>query len=234
MTPTILRDRFRRQVDDVLLDPSDDSAALWTDEDILYYMNEALSRFVHDTLYLTETIELTVVADDAVVTLPERVISIRDDRGYLVERKQEIRDVAYSQASGGFTDDYGYSISGARLDPLADMPSGRPRAYSADIDSHELRLFPPSDTDDTLRVNVYVEAAELEDFDAELPIKNPRHARMLLNGMKALAYEKQDAEVYDPKQANRFELQFAADIAQVAGERMRRRRQPQPIPYGGL
>jgi len=233
VTPTKLRDRFRSEVDDVLPDAADDSAALWTDAEILVYLNEALLRFVHGTRYFVGRVELAVIADEPSVPLPHTVIEIRDEVGYLQTRGAEVREMAYSEFNSAVSDDYGFAVTGGRS-PFTTQASGRPRYFSTDIDANELLLFPPSDADDTLVLSAYVEAEELGGFDDALPIQNPRHAYMLLDGMKMLAYGKQDAEVYDPAQEARYRTNFEASIASVYGERARRRRQPQVMPYGGL
>lgn len=233
VTPTTLRDRFRREVDDVLPDPLDDSAALWTDAEILEYLNEAQQKFVHGARYIVARVELSVVAGDAVVTVPEAVVALRSEIGYLQDRQVNIKEMAYSEFASAESDDYGMKVTGGRSAFAAQTP-GRPRRFSMDIEANKLLLFPPSDTDDTLVIDAYVEAPELEDFNDALVVTNPRHARMLLDGMKEFAYGKQDAETYDPNQLTRYQARFEDSIQQVRAERAQRRRQTQPMPYGGI
>ena len=170
VTPTKLRDRFRSEVDDVLPDAADDSAALWTDAEILVYLNEALLRFVHGTRYFVGRVELAVIADEPSVPLPHTVIEIRDEVGYLQTRGAEVREMAYSEFNSAVSDDYGFAVTGGRS-PFTTQASGRPRYFSTDIDANELLLFPPSDADDTLVLSAYVEAEELGGFDDALPIQ---------------------------------------------------------------
>ena len=232
MTPTQLRDRFRREVDDVLPDPLDDSAALWTNDEILEYLDEAQQRFVHDTRYLSTAVEVNVTAGTAFVALPDNVIELRDDALRLDAYDTTIYERAMNLLNRSTVDDYGTSAAGPS--PLDNTEEGRPRHFSLDPDNNRIHFYPVPDTDSTARFYAYVEADPLDAWDDPLSITNRRHIRMLLDGMKELAYAKQDAEVYDPNQVERYRARFMYSISQVNGERQRRRRDPSPIEYGGI
>jgi len=231
ITATTLRDRFRRDVDDELPSAADDSAALFSNDDVLDYLNEALARFVHDTRYLNDVLQLTVVANDRRVKLPDRFISVRGDQAYLKTYGTYITENSFIGMQETVEDDYGSSITGGALGASEE---GRPRYFSLDFEEDYLYLFPIPDADDTLELEAYVEAKWLDSIDSRLPISNPRHAMMLLDGMKELAYNKLDAETFDADLSARFGARFQRNIIAAAGERQRRRRKPGPIVYGGL
>jgi len=227
---TWLRDRFRVDVDDIDLDPADQSGLLWKDEDILFYIDEAHSQFVHDTLYRHELLQVFIPAELSSVALPERVIELRGSVAYLESSGTPVHEIN-SDEMGVASDDYGTDIA---IDPYVEQTPGRPRNFSLDIDAGQVHLFPPSSVEDMLKIPAYLEAREITDWNCTLDIKNKRHQRMLLNGIKALAYAKQDADAYDPNQAARWQEAFQRDIDQVNSERLRRRRKPGQVQYGGL
>lgn len=224
-----LKDRFRSAVDDLDLDPTDQSGLLWSDDDILEYIDAAQAQFVHDTLYKHRLLELTVVANDPIIPLSDDVIELRGTKAYLVSSGTRLSEMNLEDTA--VADDYGTDVD---TNPFADQPPGTPRVFSLDIEADEIRLFPASDADDTLQVPAYVEADRVYNWDSSLDIRNRRHLRMLLDGIKARAYAKQDADAYDPNQAERWQQVFEQNIAEVAAERRRRARRPQTVRYGGL
>lgn len=225
-----LKDRFRSAVDDLDIDPADQSGLLWSDDDVLEYIDAAHAQFIHGALYKHDVLELVVVADDPRVRLPTRAIELRGTTAYLKTAGVLISETNL-EGRVGFKDDYGVGVSAS---PFSDEPPGTPRAFSADFESDELYLFPASSIDDTLQVAAYVEGREIDNWDCSLDIKNSRHVRMLLNGMKALAYDKQDADTLDPQQAERWRQLFERDIQSVISDRKRRARRPETVRYGGL
>lgn len=229
MTPEELKTRFRRDVDDIQLDPDDESDLLFTSDDVDYYLDEAHRQFVTETQYLHEKPTLYVVAGQPSVALPDRFIELRDHTAYLVTADKKIQEFNYNEA-GTTEDDYGSSVVG---NPIFDTETGTPRSFSLDVDSNELHLFPTPEEDDTLQILAFMEPKDVSETE-RFAIKNPRHITMLLAGMKALAYDKQDADAYDPRQSEKWREQFEGFISQVQSERMRRRRRPGLVKYGGL
>lgn len=230
MGPQELITRFRADVDDRLMDEDDgDSALLWSKADVEFYVEESQRQFVAGTFYLHGVREAPVVADDPVVRLSDDIIQLRGNEAVLVEAQTVLKE---QDALNEARDDYGAYPQNHPL--LETSQPGQPQTFSLDVNTREIRLFPTPDTDDTLRFSAFLEAPSLRSNGGALVIRNPRHVMMLLDGMKALAYAKQDADAYDPRQSERFALAFARSIRQVRGERMRRRRRPGEIVYGGL
>jgi len=225
-----LKERFRAAVDDIDLDPTDQSGLLWSDTDILEYIDAAHAQFIHDTLYRHELLNLTVVAEDPIIPLPDKVIELRGTSAYIVSSGRQISEINL-ESTAVTQDDYGATIG---VNPFATQPPGEPRAFSLDIENDEIRLFPASDKNDTLQVPAYLEAKQIYDWNTPLDIKNKRHIRMLLNGIRARAFAKQDADAFDPSQQREWQEAFERDIQSVMGERRMRARRPQTIRYGGL
>lgn len=229
MTPQQLKDRFRRDVDDVPPDPDDTSGCLWADEEIYDIMDEVQKHFVHETLYLYGVQEIFFIAGDTSVPVPQRIIEIR---GPVL-----LKDAGTKVAVGSIwdttsTDDYGVPLT----QPLH-VPTGHGAhvsAVSLDISTNQLHLTPTPTEADVLLVPCYMEARDIEPRSDRMDVSNTRHQRVLLDGMKAVAYRKQDSDVYDPNQAERWQFRFDQQIAEVASELVRRRRNPPVMQYGGL
>jgi len=224
-----LKTRFRVDVDDVDLDPDDSSGLLWSDDDILEYINVAHAEFIHDTLYRRGVIEVPVIAGDPVATLPDNVIETRHAHATLVSTGQEIREINYDTSHP--VEDYGSTVN---VNAFASDESGPPVCYTLDYESNTIRLAPVPETDDLLRISVYLEADELCRWTDRLHLRRMRHVRMLLAGMKREAYLKQDADVYDREQAGRWDAIFRRNVNQVYGEIKRRNEDVRPMRYGGL
>lgn len=229
MTPAELKTRFRRDVDDIQHDLNDETDLLFTSDDVDYYLDEAHRQFVAETRYLHEKLELNVLAGEASVSLPVRFLEPRGKTAYLVTADRVIPEIDYDDHPQAH-DDYGSQVV---ANPMFESGTGTPRQYTLDMESDELVLFPTPEENDTLHILAFMEPEDVSDVGA-FAISNPRHISMLLHGMKMLAYRKQDADAYDPRQAELWEERFNDAIAQVSSERMRRRRKPGVVRYGGL
>jgi len=231
MTPEELRNRFRRDVDDLDEDPSDQSDLLFTDDEVNEFMEEAYQQFVAETLYYHRVLELEVVQGEADITLPEEFLQTRGEKGYLVDANCSVF-MQSLQPLSSIVDDYGVRSFAPGFNSTV---SGTPRIFTLDLEFNTLRLYPTPEVDDTLQIPIYSKPPRIADFDAgPFVITDSMHVRHLLPGMKALAYAKQDADVYDRNTADRYAGAFDRKILDVYSERMRRRRKPQEIRYGGF
>lgn len=228
MTPNDLKDRFRIDVDDVAPHPEDTSGCLWSDADIFSYMDEAHAEFVERTLYLYDVLEVPFEAACDSIALPRRIIEVRGPV-YLKNEGTLLQDINAEQRV--WASDYGTMVSSS---PFGADSSGRPNAYSLDIVRGQIKLSPTPLEADMLLIPAFLEARPIVDGNSRFELNNTRHIRALLNGMKRLAYMKQDADVYDPEQALRWGALFERDIERVHGEILRQRRTPGETRYGGL
>jgi len=224
-----LKTRFRAAVDDKDIDPTDQSGLLWSDLDVLDYINIAHEEFVRDTRYKRGVVPLTVVAGDPVVVVPESIIEPRYEQATLVNHGVTVCERNINEAM--VVDDYGQR---ATTNLFMNGSPGVPRVYTFDHTSGELRLYPTPTMDDELLLPAYLEASEVCDFNDSLDIRKQRHIRMLLAGMMREAYLKQDADVYSPDQAARYAAMFESSKQQTKAEITRRTRTPGQIVYGGL
>jgi hypothetical protein len=229
VTPAELKTRFRRDVDDIQHGPADESDLLFTSDDVNYYLDEAHRRFVAETRYLHEKLQLPVSAGTPRVSLPTRFLEARGKTAHLATADRIIPEFDYDDHAQAH-DDYGSQVVD---NPMYRSETGEPRRYTFDAEEGYIYLFPTPEEDDTLELLAFVEPKNVSEV-GKFAFKNERHLSMLLHGMKALAYRKQDADAYDPRQAELWEERFADAIAQVSSERMRRRRKPGVVRYGGI
>ena len=135
---------------------------------------------------------------------------------------------------GWAQDDYGQSTSfGTGGIKFTDHPAPISAAIVG-MDANKLRLVAPAVADDTLRAIVY--RMPLEDITAsstafEIDVQHHRH---LMNWMKHLAHEKQDAETYDRGRSTEFRDKFLVYCDQAKAERERREHKYRAVSYGGI
>ena len=229
MTPTQLKDRFRRDVDDIPPHPEELSGCLWSDDDIFSYMDEVHRDFVARTLYLFEVQEVDYVAGETQIPLPRPILEVRG-AVYLKNEGTIVHDVNIHE--NVWSSDYGVLVPSSPM--RSPNVTGTPRLYSLDIVRGEIAIAPAPLEDDTLLIPAYVEARVLGKNCNSLEVTNERHQMIILDGMKAVAYRKQDADAYDPNQADRWQLEYERKLQQAHGESLRRRRNPGEIVYGGI
>ena len=223
---------------DVLSDPLEgvdadnpDSENLWKNAELYRYMNEAHHAVARRTEMLKHYFTLPVVEGEAFVSLPRWVINLRAVRLAGAKRQLDERNFNEFLNDGGGTDDYGNSLGGRDFFES----QGTPDFYSRDVKANTLRLSPIPAADDTL--DVY--ATVLPRYDIEAPtdvivFTEPQDHAMMLNYMAMLAYRKNDADTYNPRQAVNFEGLFESAVAERIGDVSRRHRRPGTVRYGGL
>lgn len=224
--------RLRVDLDDLLPEGAagDDPAALWTDDDLIRYLEYAEQVFLEDALTTPKVLELDVVAGEEIITLQERVFKLRTGRGYLRQARTEIH---HQNVADVFppADDYGHPTGGS---VFRTRTSGRPHTFVLDADGGTLTLIPPPREGDVLVLPVYVtQALPLAEREA-LAVRNPRDAETVLVGAKAQAYMKHDADTYDPNKAERLQEMFDRMVSDSRGRHMRRHRRAGVVRYGGI
>jgi hypothetical protein len=229
-TLTYLKDAFRSDVDDPDIDPTDQSGLLWSDDDVLEYINRAHSEFVAKTLYRSGFLRIPVQANEELASFPDSVLETKDESGYLETAKVTVPEINIDDVITA-TDDYGVEL---QTNPYENMSPGTPRAFSFDAEERVVKFFPASAIDDTFVLPVFLEATEIESWEHRLNITNPRHVRMLLPGMKMHAYLKHDADAFNKDESDYWFGVFRDHISEVYGERERRNRRPGTIRYGGI
>ena len=221
-----IKDKFRLAVDDPESPGGgDDSDSLWTDEEIFSYMDDVQHRFAEITeLFLdSTTVEITqiaVTANDPEVTLDPRIIDITRAVLNSTGRKLKIAKSEDLDASY-FEDDYGSSLIN-NWETL----TGTPKCLILNIDEDKGRLAPIPVANDILKLTVVRYPLEeiIDGFQIVEGFKS-RYLQTFITGMKGLAYQKEDSDVFDLDLARQFEADFLIKAEQFS-RKIRNRRRP--------
>lgn len=231
LTADALLNQFRREVDDLLegVDSSNpDSENLWSNAECYFYMGEAQSELARLTRSLFHVFTLPITATVATTYLPRWVQHIRYARLLTANRELQERNLNESMR---IVQDYGNSTLG----PSLFTDTGIPQCYIRDQRSNQLRLYPIPTADDTLELSCSIlPRIEIETGTEPLAFTEARDLRLILLYMKKLAYEKQDADTFDPTKALNYKAQFEQGILERASEMENRRRRPGTVSYGGI
>jgi hypothetical protein len=229
MNATELSDYFRSQVRDEV-DPY-----LWSDSEILVYMNEAQKMFIRLTngIYDVTSVACTVAvtAGQKYSTLHPTVLEIR--KAYYVDPatsyKRELRIISLADTNSLSSVDYGiYHNPGIQDTPgeVSYMVVGEERGKVRWIN------VPVADATVTLAI-ARLPLTSLSDIQLTLEVPDEHHVS-LIEWMKHLAYNKQDGDAYDPKTSTESEMRFRAYCDFVWKEWERYRHTNRTVAYGGL
>jgi hypothetical protein len=255
MTVTELITLFRQEVRDV------PTPQLWSDDDIVRYINSALNELAMKADYFYDTASyagLRFIATDPLIpttTIPAletNVPSTPDMSPILWIRRAKVSGqlsplqvltLDQVENGGAVVDDYGtQSLSNW------ETSTGTPQILITDMEDDKYRLAPIPTVDGTLDIIAFtrprfvLSVASDSDWGAvcatELKglagIKSPDHEQSLVLWMKRMAYLKDDADTYDVNQSERFGQLFNLKADQIKRE-LKRRRFPQgSVYYGGL
>lgn len=229
MDASELADYFRSQVRDEV------APYLWSDTEILLYMNEAQKMFVRLTngIYdVTSAIcTVPVTAGQKYSTISPLILEIREahyiDPTTSYKRKLDI--ISLADVDNMATSDYGITQNAADQD----LP-GVVDAMLTGEERGKVRW-----------INVPVENATVQLKIARLPLTSltttqrvlevtDEHHVYLIEWMKHLAYNKQDGDAFNPKTSIESEMRFRAYCDFVWKEWERYRHTHRTIAYGGI
>jgi hypothetical protein len=242
MTLGELFQRFRSEIDD------QKTPYLWSDADLESYFNWSLEELAKRARYFLDQSTwsgLTVTADTGKITADlsnklDRILYIR--RAVLVStgRPLMVRTMMQSD-SAGTEDDYGKRfMDGSNAWETA---TGTPQIIVTDYyDDGSLRLGPIPTVADTINLWAYrlplrtyeYEASKTMTLKELAGIREHNHELVLLQGMKAQAYKKEDPETRDDQLAAASESEFVLQVESISNELLRRRHPVGAVRYGGL
>lgn len=187
-------DDFRRDVRDLGKPP------MWTDPEIIDFVNQAEDEACRRAGLLVDSssgvTEISVSAGDYAVDLDASVIYVRRVR---VQGGQ----VLQPRVSRSMDED---------APGWEDALPGNPVVFVPDWESGKLRIWPPFSAAATLRLTVVrTPLNEMIEDDDEPEIPR-RYHKSLLDWVKFLAYQKQDADTMDLVKAAKFEERFTAEF----------------------
>ena len=232
MTPAQLKDLFRSDVRDEATPP------LWSDVEIFVYMDDAQKMFCREAGGIADSTStmcsIPVTAGDEFVAYDPRILKLRDLRRASDGRNVSILNFEDLGHPGSAMDDYGqvtpFGTGGVKFATNPSAVTG----VVVGMDANTLRLVAPAIADDILRAIVYrLPLATITSASTAFEI-DEQHHRHLLNWMKHLAHEKQDAETYDRGRAMEFQAKFLAYCDEAKAERERREHKYRTVGYGGI
>ena len=205
---------------------------LWKDVEVWEYMDSAYKAFVRLTGGIADfTSSITEVS--ATAGEPTSEVSKRILRFMSAQRTSDNRSVEIINSTdiGRLSrSDYGVSrpfTLNDQVGPITAMIIGMQRGV--------VRWLNVPEVDDLIKLHIY--RLPLDDITGdgqEFVDIDDQHHLYLLNGMKALAYRKQDAETFDRARAEENEVVFARYCALVKSEFERERHKTRVVAYGGL
>lgn len=235
VSPQDVIDRFRRDVDDQVLAEGEVDGLLWSQADVLQYLNQAQYALAEKIGYLRGEIEVAVVADYPEVTLPSGVIDVFSV--YLVSANKNLRISDRNELDETITFDYGVPRAGASWRDR----TGVPAEVYLDVELDKLFLIPTPTADDTLKIlctKLPDEVTADNLSGCKLAFRRPDYCWDLVPYMKYLAYGVQDADTYDPQRSEKFKLQADRCFERIYDSVQRLRRSNRPnsgtTGYGGI
>lgn len=230
MNSTDLLGYFRTQIRD------EEKPYLWTDEEVLSYMDDAHRMFARRTGCIRDATSalctLKFGVDKKFVAYDERILGIRYAELNSTGRKLNIVNLE-NEVEGGILPEYDYNslIWRSRLND----PSGVVDTLVLGMDSDNIRVIPPSAEADSATLVIFREPlstinAEGQEF--EIP---ERHHTSLYFWMAHKAYNKQDVDTYDKTKSDDFGQKFLDYCAWVKAEDVgRREHRVRTVRYGGI
>lgn len=197
----------------------------WSNEELTSFINEAF-RQAHRRSLLIKTIEptfnISVTAGTATYSIDPRIIRIKG--ASLSSTGKELEKLEYEDL-----------LETTNWSSKIDTPTH----YIIDYGTNSITLYPNPIVNDTVTLLVYRE--EMTQLSWENPEGSPeidaRYQLSALNYAAFMAYNKDEANTFDPQRANYFlslfTAQFGGDTSAYS-ERRRVRSRGRGIRYGGL
>lgn len=213
--------KFRDQMDD------NELPYLWSEDRIVDWLDEAQRRFAEITQIFKGTTTLNIVATEAFVALPTDFIEFRTARSVTAGRrisKRNMNELEHTHAEGV----YGESLTGDWM-----TAKGVPSIISLDVQEGDMRLVPIPTADDTLSLYYVRYPKKITASSSKTELTNEDHQRSLVLYARAMAYDDQDADVYDPRKAEQLEGKFEDKVLEYSSRIRNSTRRAGTVKYGG-
>lgn len=227
MNSTELYDLFRTDVRDV------EAPYLWSDDEVWAYMNDAYNMFFRLTQGIADSLTdkvtlVSAIASTAYSDLHPSILNIR--QAYRVADGAKVHIISPENLSGIMADDYGVVPT-----QLVQNDEGEVKFGVLGLDRGKIRWVMIPAVDQDIRLHVYrLPIVPITGEDQELTDLQDIHHFHLLKWMKALAYQKQDAETFDRQHSNENERAFRLYCDQANAEWNRYKHKPRLVAYGGI
>lgn len=193
---------------------------LWTDGELIRYINECCYEFARRTHYFMESTssicQVAVTLGDQWVDISERILRIRRAKLALEQRPLRVAD-------SGQMDDFGGDW---------DADTGTPRMIMMGEENGRARFDRIPTQNDTLNLAVYCLPEAVDSVSDELPVPD-HYIWKILPGVRSMAYGKQDADTFDANKALNLGGEFQANLRQIKIELLKLRRRSTSSRYRG-
>ena len=224
MTLVELITDVRRQIDD-LTEPY-----LWSDDEIVDYLDEAEDALCEEALCLPDQEELGYGASTGWLDLPQYILQIR--AAYDADGRQvQLCNRAPWEEMADYDGDYGMRVTNRDWLLVTDT---RVRALITDLRVDQVRFYPIPTVAGTLTLDVFRRPREPLIDRGELELTDRKQQRLVVTKACALAYGKHDAEAYNPQMAQVLDAEYRVGAEELLRATRRRRRHNSLIGYGGL
>lgn len=216
-----LQAQFRLQVDD------SSEPYLWSDDEIIAFIDEAEDDFCERADAINDQISLNFLANTVWLEIPEYITKLR----FAMVDDQSVRICNHDPAALAGGEDYGSYTTGWNWQPETGTQI---RALVTDMRLGYVRLYPIPTVGGTLILDVYRRPIATLAERTELEVTDRKQQNAILTKACSLAYAKHDAEVYNPQMSQALEVQYLQTCDELARSARRRRRNNQSVGYGGL
>lgn len=219
--------RFRSDVGDPELPgtgSTTDEDSLWSNSDILSYIDQAQFEFARRTKCFPDFTNYTASVVSGEPWVPVKSI---------------ICDIRF-----GVLNTAGTKVIPKTLSEVEEMTSvasimtdtGTPQYLITDMEPRLGRLFPIPTADDDITLAVYrYPETHVTSVESKLEVEDNDELRLgLLHKVKALAYSKYDADAGDKDKAFLYERKWEDFIRMMEGFFSKKRRTPRSVRYGGI
>lgn len=215
--------KFRDQMDD------NELPYLWEEERIIDWLDEAQRDFARVThIFKAKTSPaLTITTGDPYVTLPDDFIEFRLAR--TVTANHRITNMNMNEVENAH-------ISGVYGEELTDdwiTATGNPSIILLDVEMGKGRLVPIPTTDDTMEMYYVRYPKKVTASSSKVELTNEDHQRLLVVFARAMAYDDNDSDVYDPRKAEALMAEFNTKTLKYASENRNSTRRAGTVGYGG-
>lgn len=230
MTAQELYDQFRSDMVDTAV------PYLWSDKDVVRYMNDAYRMFVRLTGgiadFTSDISRVAVTADEATSVMDPRILRVMEAYRLSDEAKLEVinqQDMTFSQST-----DYG------RTRPLfLDSTPGPVRYMIIGAQRNVAKWVQVPIENDTVQLFVYrlpttALDPESPDMDFAFDEVGEEHHTHLVLWMQHLAYRKADADAFDKGRSDEYKALFESYCSMAKAEWERYKHKTRVVTYGGI
>lgn len=202
-----IEDRLRSDLFDRARSVGGVRKTLWSDDELLAYVNDAVAQWASDTLAYRRQLRFQMTAGKAVYYTGFEILEVVYGRS--TDSSGVGRSLSYFNLDTmEWHDDYG-SVFVTNHDLMT--RTGHPRAVTQDVDPASMRLYPIPSAAGTVELNVVAIPQQL--FSGmPMPTENRQDLALIRLWALYLAYSKQDADTLDLDRAQQHRNDYRSQM----------------------